>query len=53
MSEDKIYREVEGQAIKNLDTIMSNYSHTALTWFSKIIRLIFTTIYDKIIVNEE
>lgn len=32
---------------------MSNYSHTALNWFSKIIRLIFTTIYDKIIVNED
>ena len=53
MSEDKIYREVEAQAIKSLDIIMSNYSHRALTWFSKMIRLIFTTIYDKIIVNEE
>lgn len=53
MSEDKIYREVEKQAITSMDTIMSNYSHTALNWFGKIIRTIFTTIYDKIIVNEE
>lgn len=53
MSEEKIYREVEAEALKSMDTIMSNYSHTALNWFSKVIRTIFTTIYDKIIVNEE
>lgn len=53
VSEDKIYREVEAQAIVSMDTIMSNYSYKALNWLGKIMRLIFTTIYDKIIVNEE
>lgn len=53
VSEDQIYREVEANAIQSMDTIMSNYSFKALSWFSKIIRVIFTTVYDKIIVNEE
>ena len=53
MTEDKIYREVEKTAIASLDTIMSNYNHRALNWFGKILRLIFTSIYDRIVINEQ
>jgi len=32
--EDKIYRDVEIIAIKNIETIISNYSHRALNWMA-------------------
>lgn len=50
--EDKIYREVVKTAQDSMDTIFSNYNHKMLVVFGQIIRKIFTTIYDKIVVNE-
>lgn len=50
--EDSVYREVEKQAIKDIDIMASNYSHSALRMMAVIMRGIFTTIYDKIVVNE-
>jgi len=34
VSEDKIYRDIEKTAIKDIETIISNYSHRALHWMS-------------------
>jgi len=48
-----VYREVEKLAIKNIMTIASNYNHGALKWMAQIMKLVFTTVYDKIVVNEE
>lgn len=36
--ENKIYGEVEKDAIKSLNIIMSNYNHKALTWFAKFMK---------------
>lgn len=43
--EDKVYREVEATAIKDIDTIISNYSHRALHWMAQAMKFIFTTCY--------
>ena len=51
--EHKIYGDVEKEAIKNLNTIMANYNHKALTWFAKFMKALTQTIYSKIVVNEE
>lgn len=51
VEEDKVYREVEKLALKNIMTISSNYSHNALKWMAQIMKIIFTTVYDKIVVN--
>ena len=53
MQEDKVYREVEKLATQNILTIVSNYNHNALKWMAQIMKLVFTTVYDKIVVNEE
>lgn len=50
--EDNVYRQVEKTAISNLDTIMANYSHRALRWMAQVMKLIFTTVYKQIVVNE-
>jgi len=34
VSEDKIYRDIEKTAIKDIETIISNYSHRALHWMA-------------------
>ena len=34
VTEDKVYREVEKAALTNIDTIVSNYNHTALRWMA-------------------
>lgn len=34
VTEDKVYREVEQTALTNIDTIISNYNHTALRWMA-------------------
>ena len=36
--ENKIYADVEKDAIKSLNTIMANYHHKALTWFAKFMK---------------
>ena len=36
--ENKIYGDVEKEAIKNLKTIMANFNHKALTWFAKFMK---------------
>lgn len=51
--EDKVYREIEATAIKSLNTIASNYNHRALQWMAQAMKLIFTTVYKQIVVNEE
>jgi glycerol-3-phosphate O-acyltransferase len=53
VTEDKVYREVVKGAIKDINTIASNYSHTALKYMAQIMKMIFTTVYEKIVVNEE
>ncbi len=53
VTEDKVYREVEKQAVKDIHTIASNYSHSALKYMAQVMKLIFTTVYDKIVVNEQ
>lgn len=45
VSEDKIYRDIEKTAIKDIETIISNYSHRALHWMAQAMKLIFTTVY--------
>lgn len=50
--EDKVYREVEAIAIKDIDTIISKYSHRALHWMAQALKMIFTTCYKQIVVNE-
>ena len=50
--ENKIYLDVEKQAIKSLDIIMANYNHTALTIFAQILKSVFHRIYEKIVVNK-
>ena len=50
--ENKIYGEVEKEAIKSLNTIMANYNHKALQWFAKFMKTLTQTIYSKIVVNE-
>ena len=52
VAEDKVYREVEKVAIKNIDTIISNYNHRALRWMAQVMKLVFTSVYKQIIVNE-
>ena len=53
IDEDAVYREVENEAIQDINTLAANYSHKALQLMAKIMRYIFITIYDKIIVNED
>lgn len=38
VDESSIYREVEKEAKKSLNTIMANYNHKALTWFAKFMK---------------
>ena len=45
VAEDKVYREVEKVAIKNIDTIISNYNHRALRWMAQVMKLVFTSVY--------
>lgn len=52
VAEDKIYREVEKTAIKNIDTIISNYNHRALRWMAQVMKFVFTSVYKQIVVNE-
>jgi glycerol-3-phosphate O-acyltransferase len=51
--EENIYRDVQAIAIKNIETIISNYSHKALNWMAQAMRIIFTSVYKQIVVNEE
>ena len=51
--EDKVYREVEATAIKDIKIIASNYSHKALGYMAQAMKLIFTTVYKQIVVNED
>lgn len=51
--EDKVYREIEAQAVKDISIIASNYSHKALQWMAQAMKLIFTTVYKQIVVNEK
>lgn len=53
ISEDKVYRECETVAIKNIETIISNYNHRALNIMAQAMKFIFTTVYKQIVVNEE
>lgn len=32
--EDKVYREIEAKAIKDINIIISNYNHRALQWMA-------------------
>ena len=50
--ENKIYGEVEKTAKQTLNTMMSNYSEKALSWFAKFMKTLLQTIYTKIVVNE-
>jgi len=51
-TEDQVYREVEKSANDSLNTIISDYSHKALSMFASVMKFILTTIYEKIVVNE-
>jgi len=53
VTEDKVYREVVKEATTSIHTIVSNYSHTALKYMAQVMRQIFTTVYEKIVINEE
>ena len=51
--EEKVYREVEKIAINNIETIISNYNHKALTVMGQAMKKIFTAVYKQIVINEE
>lgn len=51
--EEKVYREVEKQAITNIETIISNYNHKALTLMGQAMKKIFTAVYKQIVINEQ
>jgi glycerol-3-phosphate O-acyltransferase len=52
VTEDKVYREIEQIAIVNIETIISNYNHKALNYMAQAMKLIFTSVYKQIVVNE-
>jgi uncharacterized membrane protein len=45
VTEDKVYRECEKVAITNIETIISNYNHSALRGMAQVMKTIFTTVY--------
>lgn len=52
IDETKVYKEVFAQAKANIERIASRYEHKAVAAFGAACRKVFTTIYDKIIINE-
>lgn len=40
-----MYRECEKVAITNIETIISNYNHSALRGMAQVMKTIFTTVY--------
>lgn len=52
-TEDSVYREVQKQALDNIFTIVSNYNHSVLKYMAQAMKAVFTTCYEKIVVNED
>jgi hypothetical protein len=51
-NEDNIYKEVHKDATAIIERIMCTYNHGMLKYFAEIMKKGFTSIYEKIVVNE-
>lgn len=51
-NEDKIYGDVNKEATKVIERIMSTYNHGMLRYFAEVMKKTFVSIYEKIVVNE-
>lgn len=51
-AEDQIYKDIQKEATKVIDRIVSTYNHKVLVYFAQVMKKTFVSIYEKIVVNE-